>query len=123
MNGSNEFEGPLGGLPTPVHGGRPGMQGCGGCIDCCHLPEISVTAEEAALLSGLYHQLDQPESCLRIIEETGRRESLVMLGPCAFRRSGTPLESGGCRIHEERPGACRVFTCQFLLDLRRVPPA
>lgn len=79
-----------------------------------------MTAEEAVRLSDLYDQLEQPEGRLRITEDRDRRESLVMLGPCAFRRNGTPLESGGCRIYEERPGACRVFTCQFLLDLRRV---
>ena len=111
--------GPLAGISQPVHGGQPGRHGCGGCTDCCHLPEIAITEAEAATLSALYDDLGSPEEMLRIVEDPERREWRKMLGPCAFRRSDRAVESGGCRIYGNRPGSCRVFTCQLLLDLRR----
>jgi Fe-S-cluster containining protein len=111
--------GPLSGISQPVHGGQPDRHGCGGCTDCCHLPEIAVTEDETATLSALYDELDAPAGMLRIVEDPKRRHWRKMLGPCVFRLSDWAVESGGCRIYDDRPGSCRIFTCQLLLDLRR----
>jgi len=109
----------MAGEATPVHGGAPGLlAGCGGCTDCCHLPEISVTGEEAIKLSELYDRLDQPAGMLVILEDPSRQGWRVMRGPCAFRSINNATTSG-CRIYQDRPGSCRVFTCRYLLELRR----
>ena len=119
MTCSRPTRGPLAGEPVPVHGGTPGEGGCGGCVDCCNLPEIAVTAAEAQTLLRLYDDLDRPAGKLRIIDDPQRRDWRIMLGPCAFRKIGDDNGSGGCRIYAECPGSCRIFTCSYLLELRR----
>lgn len=111
--------GPLAGEPLPVHGGRPDKDGCGGCIDCCHLPEISVTDEEADLLRSLYPTIDAPLGALDLRSDDQNPGWQIMSGPCVFRRYDRPLEAGGCRIYEHRPAGCDIFTCRLRLNLRR----
>jgi Fe-S-cluster containining protein len=110
--------GPLAGEQAPIHGGNPNPSGCGGCVDCCHLPEISVTDEEAATLRTLHARLDGAAGPLDIRPRSGHDGWQTMHGPCSFRQEQQPLAQGGCRIYEDRPGTCRVFVCQFLRDLR-----
>lgn len=111
--------GPLTGHRLPQHGGHPDLRGCNGCTDCCHLPEIAVTDEEAAELrilhAGFPHRLD----ALSIVPDTAHDGWQIMRGPCVFRQVDTPLAAGGCRIHEHRPSSCAIFTCRLLLDLKR----
>lgn len=111
--------GPLHGERIPVHGGTPGGSGCNGCIDCCHLPEISVTDEEAERLKELYPTVEAPLEELVLDSDSSNPGWQIMQGPCVFRQIDTPLQAGGCRIYEDRPVGCKVFTCSFLLDLRR----
>lgn len=115
-----DFTGPLGGHPVPVHGGNPTSLGCDGCVDCCHLPEISITDEEATLLRVAYES-DGEESVgeLHIEPDVAHDGWQIMRGPCVFRRLEAPLVRGGCRIYDDRPAACRIFTCKLLLDFRR----
>jgi Fe-S-cluster containining protein len=107
--------GPLAGEPLPIHGGAPGDAGCNGCADCCHLLEISVTAEEAARLSALYAALPAPPGPLELDPDPARPGWMSMRGPCPFLRQGT----GRCGVYDDRPSMCRIFTCAFLLERRR----
>ena len=111
--------GPLSGRSIPVHGGTPGSAGCGGCTDCCHLPEISITDEEAIRVQRRYRELAEPLGSLVIRPDAEHEGWSVMEGPCVFRRLDTPLALGGCRIYEDRPAGCDIFTCSFLLEQRR----
>jgi Fe-S-cluster containining protein len=111
--------GPLTGGSVPVHGGAPGRPGCGGCTDCCHLPEISITDEEAVRVRRRYETLSDPLGELVIQSDPGHKGWNFMQGPCVFRRPDEPLAEGGCRIYEDRPAGCDIFTCAFLLELRR----
>lgn len=111
--------GPLAGEATPRHGGRPGRAGCEGCVDCCHLPEISVTDEEAARLRERYAELPAPLGALSLEVDPANEGWQIMQGPCPFRRLDSPLAAGGCRIYDDRPSSCAIFTCSFLLELRR----
>jgi Fe-S-cluster containining protein len=113
------LEGPLGGYATPVHGGTPRIETCNGCTDCCHLPEISVTDEEAGLLRQVAEDVEVPNGELVFEPDRKRSGWQLMQGPCPFRALDSPGLPGGCRIYEHRPGSCRVFTCSSLLDLRR----
>jgi Fe-S-cluster containining protein len=111
--------GPLHGGVVPVHGGQPDESGCNGCIDCCHLPEISVTDEEAARLRAMYQTVEQPLGELSFSDDPAHEGWKIMAGPCVFRRYDRPLARGGCRIYDDRPSGCAIFTCRLLLDLRR----
>jgi Fe-S-cluster containining protein len=111
--------GPLSGQPIPLHGGVPGDAGCGGCTDCCHLPEISITDEEAARVTAVYAELDEALGALVIRADPEHEGWSIMQGPCVFRRLDMPLSAGGCRIYADRPAACDIFTCAFLLERRR----
>lgn len=111
--------GPIHGEPLPLYGGRPGDGGCNGCIDCCHLPEISVTDEEAARLREIYEGFQAPLGTLTLTDDPANEGWKVMTGPCVFRRYDRPLTEGGCRIYADRPASCAIFTCRFLLDRRR----
>ena len=113
------FQGPLAGEAMPTHGGTPGNQGCGGCTDCCHLPEISITDEEAVRVAARYSELAEPAGELVIARDPAHEGWQIMQGPCVFRRADSPLEQGGCRIYDDRPAGCDVFTCTFLLENRR----
>jgi len=110
--------GPMAGEPRPVHGGRPGTAGCGGCVDCCHLPEISVTDEEALELQALAETVVELEAVPIFMADPAHKGWQIMRGPCAFRKSDSPVAAGGCRIYEIRPGACRIFTCKLPRVLR-----
>jgi Fe-S-cluster containining protein len=114
--------GPLAGDAQPVHGGRPNGGGCNGCIDCCHLPEISVTDEEATRLLATYRSFEQPLGELSFSQDPAHEGWQIMAGPCVFRRYDRPLARGGCRIYDDRPSGCAIFTCRLLLDLRRAAP-
>jgi Fe-S-cluster containining protein len=111
--------GPLSGESMPIHGGSPGSTGCNGCTDCCHLPEISITDEEAARLKVRYGSLLGPLGDLVIDADPGHKGWSIMQGPCVFRRLDKSLAQGGCRIYEDRPAGCEIFTCAFLLAKRR----
>jgi hypothetical protein len=111
--------GPLAGEPIPLFGGRPNEGGCNGCTDCCHLPEIAVTDEEAERLSGLYAGWEGPIAPLRLAPDPAHAGWQIMQGPCVFRREDRPLTAGGCRIYGDRPASCDIFTCSFRLRLRR----
>ena len=119
MSSQFPHTGPLAGDAVPLHGGSPDRHGCNGCVDCCYLPSISVTDEEAARLRQLYQTLHHPAGELRLTPDGQFPGWQSMEGPCVFRRDGRAVESGGCRIYEDRPSSCRIFTCPFLLDLRR----
>jgi hypothetical protein len=114
-------QGPLTGDPKPVHGGSPSADGCGGCTDCCYLPEISVTDEESSTLAALAASRTEPGSTLVFTVDPAHDGWQIMHGPCVFRESSYPLHSGGCQIYEDRPSSCRIFTCTFLLGLRSRP--
>lgn len=116
---SHWLRGPLAGEATPVHGGAPDGDGCNGCIDCCHLPEISVTDEEAGRLQALHAAFDQPPGELIIHDDPAHDGWKIMAGPCIFRRYDQPLATGGCTIYASRPVSCDVFTCTLRLELRR----
>lgn len=111
--------GPLGGQPQPRHGGAPGAAGCNGCTDCCHLPEISITDEEECRLEARYADLEAPMGELIIRPDPSNAGWKLMQGPCVFRQLDTPLAAGGCRIYDDRPAGCDIFTCSLLLELRR----
>jgi Fe-S-cluster containining protein len=111
--------GPLAGDPIPTHGGLPGTGGCNGCTDCCHLPAISVTDEEAERLRTVYLALEEPRGALVITPDSEHDGWQTMEGPCVFRRLDRPFQAGGCRIYEHRPQGCDIFTCRFLLEGRR----
>lgn len=111
--------GPIQGQATPVHGGQPALGACNGCIDCCHLPEISVTDEEAARLKEIYATIERPLGELVISNDPANDGWQIMAGPCVFRQYDRPLTAGGCRIYPNRPASCAIFTCRLLLDLRR----
>src|SRR5579862_3024640 len=112
--------GPLAGEELPVHGGTPGLNtGCGGCIACCHLPEIAVTEEEVENLQALYAHLGDTVEPLVIRDDPKSPGWRIMSGPCVFRSSGGGSKSRGCSIYDQRPASCRVFTCDLLLNLRR----
>jgi Fe-S-cluster containining protein len=115
----NRLAGPLAGQSIPLHGGLPGDAGCGGCTDCCHLPEISITDEEAARVTAAYAELKEPLGELVIRTDPANEGWSIMEGPCVFRRLDTPLAAGGCRIYADRPAGCDIFTCAFLLGKRR----
>src|SRR5579859_6116665 len=91
--------GPLSGQPISIHGGSPGHTGCNGCTDCCHLPEISITDEEAARVRRRYHALSEPLGELVIHADPTHEGWNTMRGPCVFRRLDTPVAQGGCRIY------------------------
>ncbi|HCG01285.1 MAG TPA: hypothetical protein DEV93_12155 [Chloroflexi bacterium] len=110
--------GPVVGEPRPVHGGHPSAAGCGGCVDCCHLPEISVTDEETLELQTLAESVVGLEAAPMFTADPVHEGWQIMRGPCVFRKSDSPIAAGGCRIYEDRPGACRIFTCKLLLELR-----
>jgi hypothetical protein len=108
------LQGPMGGLNQPIYGGAPsGIQGCNGCTDCCHLPEIAVTTEEAERLTSIARERGSVTPTPTFKPDKQREGWQVMLGPCSF------LEPGGCGIYADRPGSCRIFTCRLLLDQRR----
>ena len=111
--------GPIAGLPTPNHGGAPDVSGCRGCTDCCHLSELSITSEEAERLRGIYPSFPGPLGELRMEPDPNFEGWFLMKGPCVFRRLNTPLAAGGCRIYADRPASCDIFTCAYLLQLRR----
>jgi Fe-S-cluster containining protein len=113
------LSGPLAGQSIPLHGGTPSRTGCHGCTDCCHLPEISITDEEAFRVTERYRTLSEPLDELVIRPDPAHAGWNIMQGPCVFRRLDTPLAEGGCRIYEDRPAGCDIFTCAFLLDQRR----
>ena len=119
---SSPLSGPLAGDALPMHGGRPDRTGCNGCIDCCHLPEISVTDEEVDRLREIHETFADPLGELVIREDPANEGWHIMAGPCVFRQYDRPLSAGGCRIYEDRPAGCRIFTCQFLLELRTPHP-
>jgi len=111
--------GPLAGESLPQHGGQPDLRGCNGCTDCCHLPEIAVTDEEAAELRTLHAAFPQHLKALIMVPDTAHAGWQMMQGPCVFRQVDTPLTAGGCRIHDHRPSSCAIFSCRLLLDLKR----
>ncbi len=111
--------GPVAGEDIPQHGGDPGLRGCNGCTDCCHLPEIAVTDEEAAELRILHAGFPHSLNPLIIAADTSHEGWQIMQGPCVFRQLDTPMAAGGCRIHDHRPSSCAIFTCRLLLDLKR----
>jgi Fe-S-cluster containining protein len=111
--------GPLAGQSIPLYGGTPGDVGCGGCTDCCHLPEISITDEEAITVTRRYAGITEPVGELVIRPDPAHDGWSIMQGPCVFRRLDSPLASGGCRIYEDRPAGCDIFSCAFLLEKRR----
>ncbi|HEX6506660.1 MAG TPA: YkgJ family cysteine cluster protein [Chloroflexota bacterium] len=119
MSAVETLRGPIAGEPTAIHGGSPGAAGCHGCTDCCHLPEISITNDEAARLEAIYNTLEEPLGELLMEDDPAFEGWKVMKGPCVFRRPEATPTRGGCRIYSERPGACAVFMCSLLLDLRR----
>jgi Fe-S-cluster containining protein len=111
--------GPLAGKPIPLYGGRPDAAGCNGCTDCCHLPQISVTDEEAARLHTLHAAWMEPIEPLVLSPDPAHEGWQIMQGPCIFRRLDRPLSAGGCRIYEDRPAGCDIFTCAFRSALRQ----
>jgi len=111
--------GPLAGESLPQHGGHPDLSGCNGCTDCCHLPEIAVTDEEAAELRIRHADFPHPLKPLIIAPDTTHERWQIMQGPCVFRQVDAPLTAGGCRIHDHRPSSCAIFSCRLLLDLKR----
>jgi Fe-S-cluster containining protein len=111
--------GPLAGEPIPLYGGQPDAGGCNGCTDCCHLPEIAVTDEEAARLHALHAAWPEPIEPLILEPDQAHAGWYVMQGPCVFRREDRPLAAGGCRIYADRPASCDIFTCSFRLRLCR----
>lgn len=114
-----QSSGPLSGGVHALHGGSPGDAGCNGCVDCCYLPEKSITSEEAGRLHLLYAELEEPNGQLRITPDPARSGWHIMHDACVFRREDTPVSQGGCRIYEDRPGTCAVFSCALLLQMRR----
>ena len=113
----------MAGAPTPVHGGAPsGAKGCNGCVDCCHLPQISVTAEEAERLTAIARTFQEPLGELVIEPDPSFEGWRLMRGPCVFRRLDRPLAAGGCRIYADRPVGCAIFTCELLLEAKRRSP-
>jgi Fe-S-cluster containining protein len=119
MSPFKPVDGPLAGTSVPLHGGRPDSAGCNGCIDCCHLPEISVTDEEADRLRTLALDVPDLRGDLVISPDSGNEGWQIMQGPCPFRQPDSPLAEGGCRIYEDRPVGCAIFTCRFLLERKR----
>ncbi|MGH2444187.1 MAG: YkgJ family cysteine cluster protein, partial [Chloroflexota bacterium] len=113
------LSGPLTGHPVPQHGGTPDRDGCNGCIDCCHLPQISITRQEGDRLRELHAQFIEPPEELIIREDPSHPGWQVMNGPCVFRRAGKALMQGGCSIYQDRPATCAIFTCEFRLGLQR----
>ena len=113
------LRGPLAGEPRPLFGGQPDADGCNGCTDCCHLPEISVTDEEAARLRGLHEEWKGPIAPLSLSPDPVHAGWQIMQGPCVFRQDDRPLAAGGCRIYADRPASCDIFTCSLRLALRR----
>jgi Fe-S-cluster containining protein len=113
------LSGPLAGQSIPLHGGTPGQAGCHGCTDCCHFPEISITDEEALRVTERYRNFPEQLDELLIHPDPAHDGWDIMQGPCVFRRLDTPLAAGGCRIYEDRPAGCDIFTCAFLLEKRR----
>ncbi len=111
--------GPMAGLNSPLHGGSPSRDACNGCTDCCHLPEISVTDEEATRLLRLYEDFDRPHGTLVIRADPDYPGWRIMQGPCVFRSHGSPAGAGGCRIYFDRPAGCAIFTCRLRLALQR----
>jgi Fe-S-cluster containining protein len=111
--------GPLAGQPIPLFGGQPDAGGCNGCTDCCHLPEISVTDEEAARLRRLHAGWEGPIAPLSLRADPAHEGWQMMQGPCVFRQVDRPLAAGGCRIYADRPAGCDIFTCAYRLALRR----
>ena len=109
--------GPVGGFRQPLFGGEPTAEACGKCTDCCHLPEISVTEEEVGILASKHEELSVAQP-LVVRRDEGNAGWLVMQGPCVFLSDGSAGQRG-CRIYEERPGSCRVFTCSLRLALAR----
>jgi Fe-S-cluster containining protein len=114
----DRLHGPLAGEPIPLHGGSPTASTCGGCIDCCHLPAISLTVEEAARLEVLAITRQRVDEPLIIDLDPDRPDWRVMRGPCVFRGDDW---SGprGCSIYDDRPGSCHVFMCALRADARR----
>jgi Fe-S-cluster containining protein len=113
------LKGPIAGLPTPNYGGTPDAAGCRGCTDCCHLSELSITHEEAERLRAIYLNFQEPLGELRLQPDPNFEGWVLMKGPCVFRRINTSLAEGGCRIYQDRPASCDIFTCAYLLQLRR----
>ncbi len=113
------MRGPLAGEPIPVYGGRPTRDSCNGCIDCCHLPEISVTDEEANRLREIHSTFETPLGDLVLWIDPAHQGWQIMQGPCVFRQYDKPLSAGGCRIYADRPTGCEIFTCKLRTDLRR----
>lgn len=111
--------GPLTGESIPLYGGRPDADSCHGCIDCCHLPEISITDEEAERLRGIHTDFDGPLGELVVHPDPANDGWQIMTGPCVFRQYDRPLQAGGCRIYADRPAGCDIFTCRLRTDLRR----
>ena len=123
MQRNELFSGPLGGHGIPLNGGQPGRSGCNGCTDCCHLPEISVSDEEAEALTRLTSEFDDLAGPLTFLPDKAVKGWQLLQGPCPFRATDSAVLPGGCRIYQQRPGSCRVFTCAWLLDQRRQDPA
>ncbi len=111
--------GPLYGESEPVYGGSPTRDSCNGCIDCCHLPEISLTNEEAGRLREVHARFETPLPELVIQPDQAHDGWQIMKGPCVFRRHDRPLVAGGCRIYADRPIGCEIFTCTLRTELRR----
>lgn len=110
-------KGPIGGFTRPLLGGEPNATDCGNCVDCCHLPEIAVTDDEAAVLARKHEELSIRR---RLVLKPDHRHVgwLRMQGPCVFLSEGA-AGPRGCRIYEDRPGSCRIFTCALRLALAR----
>src|SRR5947209_13985173 len=97
--------GPLAGDAIPVFGGKPDAAGCHGCTDCCHLPSISVTDEEAVRLRALHEGWAEPIEPLELASDPAHEGWSIMRGPCVFRREDPPLAAGGCRVYADRPAS------------------
>lgn len=110
--------GPLAGEAIPLYGGQPNLDSCNGCTDCCHLPEISLTNEEADRLRALHGAWSGPIETLVIEPDRAHEGWQIMRGPCVFRQEDRLLAAGGCRVYADRPAGCEIFTCALRTTLR-----
>ena len=81
---------------------------------------ISVTDEEADTLNLVFSEIEEPLGDLVLSPDPDHDGWQIMRGPCIFRRYHRALAAGGCRIYEDRPASCAIFTCRLILELRRV---
>jgi uncharacterized protein len=75
---------------------------CNGCGRCCHSKRIQTSPYEVLRLARNL-ELSTGEFLNRYIESEGPYLRVVENGACVF------LDGKGCRVHEDRPLACRTY--------------